>query len=115
MSKDRITVDGVEYGRVTNQSADLVMVRTDRAGVFVGTMRDRSADGRFGVVHDARRIWYWDGAASLSELSQRGPSKPENCKFPQKVPWVELTDIIEVLPVSEEAAAAIDSVPVWTK
>lgn len=93
------------------------IVRTYSAGVFFGELDDttRSADGKRGVVRDARRIWYWDGAASLSELASRGTSKPMRCKFPAAVSSIELTEIIEVLDVTDAAAASIDAVPVWSE
>jgi len=93
------------------------IVRTYSAGVFFGVLDEstRSANGKRGLIRDARRIWYWAGAASLSELADRGTSKPDECKFPVAVAAIEVTDIIEVLSVSERAAASIDSVPVWTR
>lgn len=91
------------------------IIRTYSAGVFMGEIDEttRSADGKRAIVKDARRIWYWDGAASLSQLAVDGTSKPENCKFPVSVPQVELTEIIEVIPVSEKAKKSIDAVKVW--
>lgn len=88
------------------------MVRTYSAGVFAGYLE--SLDGRHAVVRKARRIWYWDGAASLSELATHGTSKPEKCKFPCEVDRVELTEVIEVIDVTAEAKASIEGVPVWT-
>ena len=59
------------------------MVRTYSAGVFMGEIV--SKDGQTVVMRNARRIWYWDGAASLSQLAVDGTSKPGNCKFPVAV------------------------------
>ncbi|HLP42023.1 MAG TPA: hypothetical protein VK465_10990 [Fibrobacteria bacterium] len=89
------------------------IVRTYSAGVFFGVVESRN--GKEAALTDARRLWYWDGAASLSELAVRGTSKPGNCKFPVAVPRVELTEVIEVLDVTDEAAANIEAVPVWSK
>ena len=69
-----------------------VIVRTHSAGVFAGNLESRK--GKEVVMTDARRIWYWDGAASLSELAMLGTSAPENCKFPAPVKRVELTEAI---------------------
>jgi len=120
--QDEITIDGrshlaagVYKQAADTDGADRVIVRTYSAGVFVGSLTELSDDGRRARVLNARRIWYWDGAASLSELALRGPSKPQNCKFPPMVAWVELTDIVEVLPLTEKAAAVIDAVPDWTE
>ncbi len=62
---------------------------------------------------DARRLWYWDGAASLSQLAVSGTSKPKTCKFPALVSRIELLQAIEILDVSAEAEANIKAVPVW--
>lgn len=88
------------------------MVRTYSAGVFAGTVKE--LNGKEGLLTDARRIWYWKGAASLSELAQRGTSCPAECKFPIPVDEVLLTEVIEVIPITEEARKTIDAVPVWT-
>ena len=74
----------------------------------------KSREGKEAVLLNARRIWRWAGAASLSELSQHGTKAPKECKFPCAVPEVTLTEVIEVLPVSKNAKDSIDGVPVWT-
>ena len=88
-----------------------VIVRTDRAGVFAGLLESHS--NGTAVVKNARRLWYWDGAASLSQLSVEGVSRPENCKFPVPVEEVTLNGVIEILPLTPAARASIDKVPVW--
>jgi hypothetical protein len=88
-----------------------VIVRTYSAGVFAGTMQSRS--GQEVVLTDARRLWYWDGAASLSQLAVDGTSKPQNCKFPVAVPRVELLQAIEILDVTDKAKASIEAVKIW--
>ena len=90
---------------------DYVIVRTEKAGVFAGYLRSLTDD--VAVLDKARRIWYWDGASSLSELAVEGTSKPENCKFPCEVPYVTLFKVIEILPVSAKAQKSIGDVPVW--
>lgn len=89
-----------------------VIVRTYSAGVFAGYLD--SKNGKEVVLKDARRIWYWSGAASLSELAVRGVSRPNDCKFPVAVPRVELTEAIEILDVTDEAKKCIENVPEWT-
>jgi hypothetical protein len=89
-----------------------VIVRTYTAGVFAGLLKSRK--GKEVVLTDARRLWYWSGAASLSQLSVDGTSNPSACKFPTAVPEVILTEVIEILPLSEKARASIDSVKPWS-
>lgn len=89
------------------------MVRTYSAGVFAGTVAERN--GKEVSLTDARRIWYWEGAASLSQLATTGTSKPKQCNFPEPVAEVLLTEVIEIIPITDEARASIASVPVWKK
>jgi hypothetical protein len=89
------------------------MVRTYSAGVFAGTIVSRK--GKEVVLKDARRIWYWDGAASLSQLATSGTSKPGSCKFPVPVASVLLTEVIEIIPITLAAKKSIEAVPVWQK
>ena len=51
-----------------------VIVRGDRSGVFFGTLAERS--GREVKLTGCRRLWYWDGAASLSQLAVDGTGHP---------------------------------------
>jgi len=105
--------DREAYLKITKMKK-FVLVRTYSAGVFAGFLAKRK--GKEAELENARRIWYWDGAASLSQLAVDGTSKPENCKFPVAVPGVTvLTEVIEVIPVTAKAKKSIDAVPVWSK
>ena len=106
-----IEINGEKYRKVSSGEKRYVIVRTYSAGVFAGYLESRN--GKEVVLSSARRIWYWEGAASLSQLSVDGTSKPDKCKFPCEVPLVELTECIEVLDVTEKAKESIKSVPVW--
>lgn len=88
-----------------------VIVRTYSAGVFAGFLDSR--DGQEVTLLQARRLWRWEGAASLSELAVRGVKTPSGCKFPVAVPRVILTQAIEILDVTDAAKASIDAVPEW--
>ena len=93
------------------KAGQYVIVRTFSAGVHAGTLVSRK--GKEVVLKNARRLWYWDGAASLSELSVRGVSKPGNCKFPAVVSEIILTEAIEILPCTKAAQKIIKEVPEW--
>lgn len=88
-----------------------VIVRTYSAGVFAGNLESRT--GQEVVLRNARRIWYWSGAASLSQLAMEGTVEPDKCKFPCAVDRVELLQAIEILDVTEAAKSSIEGVPVW--
>lgn len=88
-----------------------VIVRTHSAGVFAGHLKSRK--GKEVELTNARRLWYWKGAASLSQLAVDGVSCPNECKFPCAVERIQLTEAIEILDVTAKAKASIEGVPVW--
>lgn len=105
--------------KVTKQSKakpanKYVIVRTYAMGVFAGELQPESTE-TMKVLKYARRIWYWAGAASLSQLATEGTSKPSECKFPCVVDRVELTSPqgFEVLDVTEMGRKSIEAVPIW--
>lgn len=91
-----------------------VIVRTYAMGVFAGFLDAESTETKK-ILNDARRLWYWDGAASLSQLAMEGTSRPKNCKFPAAVERVELTSPqgFEVLDVTDKAKESILGVAEW--
>ena len=89
-----------------------VIVRGDRSGVFAGHLKSKA--GREVTLTDCRRIWYWDGAASISELANMGTKKPQSCKVPAPVAEICITDAIEIISCTEAAEASIKAVRVWT-
>ena len=92
-----------------------VIVRTYAMGVFAGYLNVEKSTETVKVLNQARRIWYWAGAASLSQLAMSGTSKPEKCKFPEEVTEVVLTSPqgFEILSVTETAKKSIESVAIW--
>lgn len=96
---------------MTRKTQNYVIVRTLSAGVFAGYLIKRN--GQEVELRDARRIWYWAGAASLSQLAMEGTSKPEECKFPIPVSNILLTQAIEILDTTTKAENSIKGVPIW--
>ncbi len=90
-----------------------VIVRTYSAGVFAGELKERN--GREVILLNARRIWYWEGAATLSQLAMEGTKKPDKCKFPCPVDEVLLLEAIEIIPCTAAAKKSIQEVPIWQK
>lgn len=112
---NKITINGIEYVEATSfetkPDSAYCIVRTYSAGVFAGYIESRN--GREVVMRQARRLWKWAGAASLSQLAMEGVSKPKECKFPCEVNRVTLTEVIEILECTESARASIAAVEVW--
>jgi hypothetical protein len=88
-----------------------VVVRTYSAGVHTGELV--SQKGKEVVLKNARRIWYWKGATSLSQLAMEGIRNPSECKFAQPVDCITLTEAIEIITCKPEAVKCIKAVPEW--
>ena len=89
------------------------IIRCDRAGVFYAEIKERR--GSEADLVNARRLWYWEGAASLSQLATEGVKAPENCKFTVTVPSMTVRGVIELIPCSKVAVQSIDGVPEWKR
>ena len=87
------------------------IVRADRAGVFFGHIRERV--GSEVTMTNVRRLWYWSGACSLSQLAVDGVKNPNGCKFTVVVPEMTILGVIEIIPVSEAAVKNIEAVKPW--
>lgn len=97
---------------VSKTQLPYVIFRGTGAGVHAGELVSRN--GTEVVLRNSRRLWYWKGAASLSELSQSGVKYPEECKFGVVVVGdATLLGACEILPVTQEARASIESVKPW--
>lgn len=87
------------------------IIRCKDAGVFFGHIKNR--EGSEAVLTDVRRLWYWDGAASLSQMAMEGVSKPRACKFSVTVPEMTVLGVIELIPCTEQAVKSILEVATW--
>jgi len=115
LETETVTLNGVEYVRKGSETAKVsdnyVIIRGDRSGVFAGNLVKK--EGREVTLENCRRIWYWEGASSLSQLAMEGVKKPNNCKFPCEVSKIKILDAIEVINCTDKAIKSIASVPVW--
>lgn len=124
---NEVEVNGVKYIRknsvTENQSAPLVdrlkpvLIRSYAAGVHFGLLErmEDTLSGRVVKLVKTRRVWYWDGAASLSQMAVEGVNKPENCKFSMEVEINEIVNCIEILPLTNVAYENLKNVWVWKK
>ena len=87
------------------------IIRADRAGVFYGEIKERN--GNEVTMTNVRRLWFWAGANSLSQLAVDGVAKPEECKFTVYVPEMTILGVIEIIPCTNKAIASIEGVKEW--
>ena len=90
-----------------------VIIRGTRSGVEFGELV--AQEGSEVTLKNARRIWYWDGAASLSQLAKDGTSNPSGCKFTVFVDSITILDAIEIIPCTDKAIKSIEDVSVWRR
>ncbi len=120
MSKPKtITIDEVEYVRSDSvghkaesmDGMEYKIIRAEDAGVFAGYIEKR--EGKEVTIRSARRLWYWSGASSLSQLANEGVKNPQDCKFPDEVDRILVTNAIEILDCTKKAKNSIASVIPW--
>lgn len=121
---NEIEINGVQYVRkglesnspaVNSEGLPCVIVScgANGGGIHFGFLKERK--GEEVTLVGSRRVQYWNGAASISEMATRGVSKPNDCKFAPIVPELTLPRIVELIPVSTKAQANLFGVPVWSK
>ena len=87
------------------------IIRTEKAGVFAGNILE--VIGTEVTIQNVRRLWYWDGAASLSQLAVDGTANPKDCKFTITVEEMTVFGVIEIIPCTEKAEQSIKEVKEW--
>lgn len=90
-----------------------VIVRTYSAGVFAGNLH--SQRNQEINLKNARRLWKWSGAASLSQLAMEGVKNPDECMFPCEVESITLLQAIEIINCTERAKNSIKNIKIWEK
>lgn len=117
-----ITIDDVEYVRKDSiQSTQLAeeldgmkycVIRTYSAGVHIGYVK--RCDGQEIELIKSRRLHYWDGACSLSQVAIDGVDE-SNSRIAMELPEIILTDCIEIIPCSEKSEKFFKGAKVWKK
>lgn len=87
-----------------------IIARIDRAGVFHGTLD--YIDGEIIRLKDARRIYYWNGALSVTDIAAKGITGG-NVTIPVSTVEFMSNKIIELNECSEEATKSIESIKAW--
>lgn len=117
MNVNEVELNGVAYVRkdsvkgIEKPEGDYVVVRTYSAGVHAGYLKERN--GKEITLTNTRRLWYWKGAATLSQVAGEGITQPDECKFPAAIAEITLTEAIEVIPCTLKAKQIIEGVKEW--
>ena len=92
-----------------------VIVRSNMAGVFYGECMEAEFNNTHSphvLLKNARRIWSWDGAYSLTDIAVGGVQKES--RITHCLEWELIFDVIEILPLSGEAKKILDQNKIWT-
>lgn len=85
-----------------------VIIRTDSAGVWAGTLAEKS--GNEVILKDARRLWYWKAVSGISLSAVATVGIDPNSKITQPVEFVWL-EAIEIIPLTPDASTSIKGAP----
>ena len=96
--------------KTSSSEYPFVIVRTYSAGVFAGYLAKRT--GQECELQNAIRLWYWKGAASLSQLAAEGVTRPSECKFGVPIN-LTVTEAIEIIQTTTAAQLSIEGVSPW--
>jgi len=121
-----IEVNGIKYipkdsaselAKPNTEGLKPVLIRSYAAGVHFGYLKSEefTQAGKVVVLVNSRRVWYWEGAASLSQMALEGVKSPDKCKFSVQIELNEIVNVIETIPLTENAFINLSNVPIWKK
>ena len=89
-----------------------VLIRSYASGVHFGELVSEvfTPAGKVVVLANSRRIHYWEGAASLSQVAIEGIASG---RVAMTLPEIEIVNVIETIPLSEVAITNLENQPVW--
>lgn len=96
---------------MTNFNGKKVVVRGYQSGVFFGTLVDRN--GQEVELKECRNIWSWKGATNLNQIAVDGIAILEQSRISMAVNSIILTDICEIIPLSDKAIKNLEGAEVW--
>ena len=122
---NEVEINGTKYVRKDSiQSESLaqcvdglkpVLIRSYAAGVHFGYLKEEkfTEAGKVVTLVKTRRVYYWSGAASLSQIALEGVTNPNDCKITVEIAENEIVNVIETLPLTEKAFKILNSVKIW--
>lgn len=96
-----------------NQLGKYVIVRVDKAGVFFGILTKK--EGLEVQLTEARKLYYWSGAAAVEQLALEGVKDAEGCKFTVTNDEITISNYIQIITCTGEAIKNIKNVKSWKK
>ena len=114
--KEFISIDEINKDAEPKENMPYVLVRSDRAGVFIGYLKSKEVGSQISVVLvDSRNIFYWNGASGISQIAEEGIKDHESSKITIPVRLREINGVIEIIHISEKAKINLDKIEPWKK
>lgn len=89
-----------------------VLVRSGDAGVFFGELKERDRFNCLVVLNNCRRVHYWEGAASLNQMSVDGLDT-QSSRVSVVTQNHEVCGVCEVLELTDKAKEVLYSAREW--
>ena len=90
----------------------ICIVRAYESGVHFGEVtetRDK-AHGLSVTLKNSRRVHYWEGAASLSQMAIEGI---KSGRIAMVLPEIQVENVCEIIPMSDAAIDNMKNQPIW--
>lgn len=118
---NEITLNGQQYvlkefGDFTNAGMTPVLIRSYDSGVHFGLLKQEQHTPA-GIIVDlvqSRRVHYWSGAASLSQLAIDGIQNPDDSRIAKPLPFIRIGRVCEIIPTSPNLFVTLQNLPEWS-
>jgi hypothetical protein len=87
------------------------LIRSYSGGVWFGNIK--SLDRDVCILINARNIWSWSGASCLAQIAQEGISSGRVSAMIDDPEGVYITQVCNVLPMTEKSVEKLQSIPEW--
>lgn len=91
------------------QTDKYFIVRTDRAGVFFGKIKENKMSSI--IMQDVRKIYYWEGAAAVEQIAVDGVN--DNSRLTVTIDEMEIASPIQIIPCTDKAEKNLKSIKEW--
>ena len=88
-----------------------IIARIERAGVFHGVLDYKDAE--ITRMTHVRRIYYWQGALSVTDMAVNGISAASKVTVPASVVEFDTPQVVELIECSNEASQVIENITPW--
>ena len=90
----------------------ICIIRSYASGVHFGEVSETrdTVHGLSVTLKNSRRIHYWEGACSLSQVAMEGI---ETGRVAMELPEIQVENVIEIIPMTAAAIDNLKNQPIW--